>query len=92
MTQRDGEPDGPLVHRSVRFEQTLSGRPTGVTFHYVESPAQGRECIVFLHGFMDTWRLWCHQLARLAGRYRLLAFDSKGSGPIVNELSAGALP
>lgn len=51
-----------------------------MTFHYVESPAQGRECIVFLHGFMDTWRLWRYQLARFAGRYHLLAFDLKGSG------------
>jgi pimeloyl-ACP methyl ester carboxylesterase len=76
----DGERDGLLVHRYVKVEKTLSGQPTDVTFHYVESPAQGCECIVFLHGFMDTWRLWRHQLARLAGRYHLVAFDLKGSG------------
>ena len=57
MRQADGERDGLLVHRYVKVEKTLSGRPTEVTFHYVELPAKGRECIVFLHGFMDTWRL-----------------------------------
>ena len=80
MTHADGERDGLLVHRYVKVEKTLSGRPTDVTFHYVESPAKERECIVFLHGLMDTWRLWRHQLARFAGRYHLVAFDLKGSG------------
>jgi pimeloyl-ACP methyl ester carboxylesterase len=80
VTKLDGEPDGSLVHRYVKVAKTLSGRPTDVTFHYVESPGKKSECIVFLHGFMDTWRLWRHQLARFAGRYHLVAFDLKGCG------------
>src|ERR1700693_2309455 len=69
VTQNDGEPDGPLVHGYIRVEKTLGGRTTDVTFHYVKSLARERECIVFLHGYMDTWRLWRHQLAYLAERY-----------------------
>jgi pimeloyl-ACP methyl ester carboxylesterase len=80
VTHADGEPDGSLVHRYIKVERTLSGRATEVTFHYVESPARGRECIVFLHGFMDTWGLWRHQLACFAERYHLVAFDLKGAG------------
>jgi pimeloyl-ACP methyl ester carboxylesterase len=76
----DGEPDGPVIHRYITVEKTVTGRTTDVTFHYVESPATERECIVFLHGFMDTWRLWRQQFAHLTGRYRLLAFDLKGAG------------
>jgi pimeloyl-ACP methyl ester carboxylesterase len=51
-----------------------------VNFHYVESPLRQRECIVFLHGFMDTWRVWHRQLAHLGDRYHLIAFDLKGAG------------
>jgi pimeloyl-ACP methyl ester carboxylesterase len=80
VTYADGEPEGSLVHRYIRVEKTLSGRATEVTFHFVESPAKERECIVFLHGFMDTWRLWRHQLACFAERYHLVAFDLKGTG------------
>ena len=78
----DGERDGALTHRYIKVEKTLSGRITDVTFHYVESPARDRECIVFLHGYMDSWRLWRHQLAHLAqaDRYYLVAFDLKGTG------------
>ena len=76
----DGERDGALIHRYISVERTLSGRETDVTFHYVDSPAPQRECIVFLHGYMDSWKLWCSQLAHLAGRYHMLAFDLKGSG------------
>jgi len=85
----DGEPDGALTHRYIKVEKTLSGRTTDVTFHYVESPARDRECIVFLHGYMDSWRLWRHQFAHLAqvaqvaqvdDRYYVVAFDLKGAG------------
>ena len=77
---RDGEPDGSLIHRYIRVESTLTGRVTDVNFHYVESPLHQRECIVFLHGFMDTWRVWHRQLAHLGDRYHLIAFDLKGTG------------
>ena len=80
VTQRDGEPDGSLIHRYIKVEKTRSGRATAVTFHCVESPPRERECIVFLHGYMDTWRLWRRQLASFAERYYLVAFDLKGTG------------
>jgi pimeloyl-ACP methyl ester carboxylesterase len=72
--------NGPLVHRFITVERTISGKPTGVRFHYVESCAEEGECIVFLHGLMDTWQLWLHQLERLAGRCHCVAFDLKGTG------------
>jgi pimeloyl-ACP methyl ester carboxylesterase len=78
--QRDGERDGVLIHRYVPVKNTLSGRPTEVTFHYVESAAGDRECIVFLHGYMDSWRLWRSQLERFGERYNVVAFDLKGTG------------
>src|SRR5438552_4157335 len=80
VTNRDGELYGSLIHRYIKVENTLSGKTTEVTFHYVESSARERECIVFLHGYMDTWRLWRQQLACFADRYHLVAFDLKGTG------------
>lgn len=75
----DGEPDGCLVHRFISITKTIAGRDTDVTFHYVESANRERECIVFLHGFMDTWCVWRRQLAFLAERYYVAAFDLKGA-------------
>jgi pimeloyl-ACP methyl ester carboxylesterase len=80
VTHADGEQDGPLVHRYIYIDRTLAGRPTSVTFHYVESVAREQECIVFLHGFMDSWRLWRRQLGAFADRYFVIAFDLKGTG------------
>src|ERR1700732_5619388 len=77
---RAGEPEASLILRYIRVESTLTGRVTDVNFHYVESPLRQRECIVFLHGFMDTWRVWYRPLAHLGGRYHLLAFDLNGAG------------
>ncbi|WP_019499600.1 alpha/beta fold hydrolase [Pseudanabaena sp. PCC 6802] len=71
---------GSLVHRYIRIEKTISGKLTDVKFHYVESADRERECIVFLHGLMDTWRLWQHQLEFLSDRYYAIAFDLKGCG------------
>jgi pimeloyl-ACP methyl ester carboxylesterase len=71
---------GSLTHRYVRVQKTIGGKPTGVTFHYVESGDRERECIVFLHGLMDTWRLWQQQLEHLSDRYYAIAFDLKGCG------------
>ena len=78
--QSEGAREGVVVHRYHPVTQTLSGKPTDVTFHYVEAGDRWRECVVFLHGFMDTWRLWRQQLASFAADYHLLAFDLKGTG------------
>jgi pimeloyl-ACP methyl ester carboxylesterase len=80
ITQSDGEQDGFLTHRYIKVKKTLSGRATDVSFHFVESPARERECIVFLHGYMDSWRLWRSQLACFTHGYHMVAFDLKGSG------------
>jgi len=92
VTHADGEPAGRLVHRFTRITKTISGRPTDVTFHCVESGNRERECIVFLHGFMDTWRLWCRQLTFLAERYYVVAFDLKGAGESSMNYPQGLFP
>jgi pimeloyl-ACP methyl ester carboxylesterase len=63
-----------------------------VTFHYVESGNRERECIVFLHGFMDTWQLWCRQLTFLAEHYHVVAFDLKGAGESSMNYPQGLFP
>jgi pimeloyl-ACP methyl ester carboxylesterase len=57
--------DAPGDHESIRW-------------HYTESGAG--EPVVFLHGMPDSWFLWHHQMAALAGLYRCLAIDLKGYG------------
>jgi pimeloyl-ACP methyl ester carboxylesterase len=77
---REGQLEGSLVHKFIGIEKTLSGKTTDVTFHYVQSLNTDCECVVFLHGFMDTWKLWHHSLEFLADRYHVIAFDLKGCG------------
>lgn len=76
----EGQLEGSLVHRFIRIEKTLSGKATDVTFHYVRSLNTDGECVVFLHGFMDSWKLWHHTLESLADRYYVVAIDLKGCG------------
>jgi len=57
--------DAPGDHETVRF-------------HYVE--AGSGEPVVFLHGLPDSWYQWHHQMAALAGEYRVIGFDLKGYG------------
>lgn len=92
VQQPDGTCDGVLVHGSVHVTRTLHGRPTDVRFHYVEAGERGRDCVVFLHGYMDTWQLWRHQLAALAAHYHLLAFDLKGCGQSTMAYPHGLFP
>lgn len=52
----------------VRLNVALAGDPAG--------PA-----VLLLHGFPDSWQLWRHQIAALAGRgYRVVAPDLRGFG------------
>ncbi|MEO0489921.1 MAG: alpha/beta hydrolase, partial [Cyanobacteria bacterium J06659_2] len=88
----DNPADSLLTHRYVRIEKTLRGVSTDVTFHYVESTGGGRECIVFLHGFMDTWKLWRYSLHALAQTYRVVAFDLKGCGQSSMNYPQGLFP
>lgn len=88
----EGEAEGALVHRFTTVTRTIAGKPTDVTFHYVEAGGRDRECIVFLHGFMDSWRLWRTQLEFFAERYRVVAFDLKGCGESSMNYPHGLFP
>jgi 3-oxoadipate enol-lactonase len=51
----------------------------GVRLHYEES-GTGPETIVFAHGLLFDRRIFEHQRAALAPRYRTIAFDFRGQG------------
>lgn len=81
---RDPDRDGDIevldgvtfTHRFVR----TPGDKGLVTYHVVEAgPADG-EVVLLLHGIPDSWYQWCRVIARLAGRFRLIAPDLKGYG------------
>jgi pimeloyl-ACP methyl ester carboxylesterase len=70
----------PAVERveSVSERQVATN---GVTLNLAEAgPPDGRP-VILLHGFPDSWHLWRHQIAALAGAgYRVLAPDLRGFG------------
>ncbi|MEA3066462.1 MAG: hypothetical protein QOJ27_2923 [Sphingomonadales bacterium] len=51
---------------------------TGVTLNVASAGPEDGEPILFLHGFPESHRTWRHQLAGLAGRYRVHAPDQRG--------------
>lgn len=59
------------------FERTHGyANINGIRMHYVEA-GEG-EPVVFLHGFPEFWYSWRHQMAALAGKYRVIAPDQRG--------------
>ncbi len=53
-------------------------RANGIRMHYVE--AGSGPAMVLLHGFPQTWYEWRHQITALAGRFRVIAPDTRGFG------------
>lgn len=51
----------------------------GTNLHYMEL-GSGPETVVFSHGFLMDHRMFDHQIAELAQRYRVIAFDHRGHG------------
>jgi pimeloyl-ACP methyl ester carboxylesterase len=51
----------------------------GLKLHY-EAAGQGDTTLVCLHGISSNSRSWRHQLAGLAERYRVIAWDAPGYG------------
>lgn len=77
---RDGDTEvldgASFTHRFVQ----VPGDAGLVTYHVVEAgPADG-EAALLLHGIPDSWYQWFHVMAKLAGRFRLIAPDLKGYG------------
>lgn len=58
-----------------------SGDKDMVNWHYVTAGDTGKEAIVFVHGIPDSWFMWHHQMAALAGEgYYCIGIDLKGFG------------
>ena len=65
-----------FVHRFVQ----VPSNENLITYHLVEAgPADG-EAVLLLHGIPDSWYQWHPVMAKLAGRFRLIAPDLKGYG------------
>ena len=67
--------------------QTTSGIvPVGTAQTAAEGTGSGQP-VVFLHAAVADRRMWHHQLAALASRYHVIAFDRRGFGetPAVDE-------
>ncbi len=55
-------------------------RSNGAELAVVEAGNPSRPTLIFIHGYPDTKELWGDLFAILAQRYRLIAYDVRGSG------------
>lgn len=62
-----------------RYRPLPDLRVNGVRLHYEES-GSGPETVVFAHGLLFDHRIFDHQAAVLAQRFRCIAFDFRGHG------------
>jgi pimeloyl-ACP methyl ester carboxylesterase len=68
----DSASNTPVRHESVRLSD-------GRAFHVVRAGSAGPP-IVFLHGYIDSWRSFERMFASLSDRFALLAPDQRGHG------------
>lgn len=55
-------------------------RSNGAELAIVEAGNSSRPTLVFIHGYPDTKELWSEVFEALAPRYRVVAYDVRGSG------------
>ncbi len=53
---------------------------TGVELHYVEKGDPNGEVLIFLHGFIGSWRSWELNLPRISHAYHTYALSQRGHG------------
>ena len=79
-TGRSGaEPGRPGASDDHTFG-TLAVTSGDVSLHVTVGGPEGAPVIVFVHGYPDTSRVWRPVMARLADRYRVVAYDLRGFG------------
>ena len=58
----------------ITFDHAQVG---GVNLHYAKA-GEGRDLVILLHGFPESWYSWRHQLAALSDYYTVVAPDMRG--------------
>jgi pimeloyl-ACP methyl ester carboxylesterase len=53
---------------------------TGVTLDYVDRGPRDAPVVLFVHGYLDSWRIWEWALSFLPQDYRLIALSQRGFG------------
>lgn len=59
--------------------RSVPGR-NGVQLHVVEAGDDSHPTVVLVHGFPDDHSVWSEVIDELAGRFHVVAFDTRGSG------------
>lgn len=86
---------GPTPPNSDRERETLpAGTPVthhfqevdGIRWHYVSAGESGRESVVLLNGFPESWWAYQNQISALADEYYVVAVDLKPYGQTDKDL------
>lgn len=63
-----------------RWQERSSVEGDGLELNVVSAGPKDGTCIVFVHGYPDTSRVWTETVARLTGEFRCIAYDVRGAG------------
>jgi len=62
------------THKFVRL------KGSGIKLHYVISGPEDKPVMLFLHGVIECWYAWRHQIKEFSSNYRVVALDLRGFG------------
>lgn len=68
----------PGYSEGIRLERV--SLKSGIELHYVERGRRGRQTILFLHGYADSWHSFGRMFAALLRKYHVIAPDLRGHG------------
>lgn len=81
-TANDHLSSAALAHSIEGSFSSRHAEVNGVRLHYViaDAPAQGRETLLLLGGWPQTWWQWHKVMPDLSRRYQVIAVDLRGCG------------
>ena len=61
------------------MDQTRVTLTSGIELDVVDVGPRDGPVLIFLHGFPESHRTWCHQIAHFSGRFRCIAPEDRKS-------------
>jgi non-heme chloroperoxidase len=80
LSRKTSEGGEAMAQAAPQLRFATARLATGPRVHYGEQGDPGREAIVFLHGWPDSWYSFSRVLPLLSERYHAYALDQRGFG------------
>jgi len=80
VRMRDRDPAWHELNQRLEGRSLEATSADGTRLHVEVFGSDGAPTIVFIHGWLETIRLWHHQIRDLSRDFRIVAYDQRGHG------------